>query len=417
MKPTALRSRRGSTPDRLRLLAIVTSVIAIAAGIVGWVLADRLVDDTSLIAESTGEVLIVNQQVNASYAEAHAAAVSVHLAGAEGDREQRRLYETAIERAAVGIERVARSVGDDEPSHEALERIAARTTRYVVLVEGARSGAVSGDAGADALLAQATDITRNDITPDVRLVTERFQQRLADQTTSTWFLVAFFGFAVLLVILLIGQVWLRRRFRRLINLPLLAATIITIVWLVFTGWSYWQQQQALDVADDQAYRSIRISEEIQQTAYEYRATETSLVLAGNGDSARLDALAAQLETSGNLLNNARSVADNAREQAAIDEVSVRWNRYREQSEAVNAALASGDRAEAARLTRGPANAAFNGFNTSVEAALLDNREQFFENVARATDSLRWMRWAVLIASAAAALLAWSGYALRSREYQ
>lgn len=398
-------------------MAIITVVVALFAGAIGWVLADQLVDDTNAIADSTGEVLVINQQVNASFAEAHAAAVSVHLAGADGDREQRRLYELAIERAAAGLEQVARFVGDDPTSHEALERVAARTTRYVALIEAARSGAVAGDRDADALLAQATEITRSDIAPDVRLVTERFQTQLDDQTGSGWFLLAFVGFLVLLAVLLAGQVWLKRRFRRILNPPLVIATIIAIAWLVFTGWSYVQQRQALDFADDQAYRSIQISEQIQQTAYEYRATETSFVLAGNGDASVLNGLADNLQRPGGLLDLATAAADNDRERVAIDEVSVRWDRYRVASEQVSQALTAGDIDRAERLTRGSANSAFNGFNTATEAALLDNREQFFDEISFATETVRWLRWSVLAAAVLTALLAWSGYSIRMREYQ
>lgn len=413
----SLIARLRNTPDQLRAIAILTVAVALLAGVIAWVLADGLVDDTNAIADSTGEVLVVNQQVNASFAEAHAAAVSVHLAGADGDPEQRRLYELAIERAAAGLEQVARFAGDDGDSHEALERVAARTTRYVSLIETARAGAVAGDRSADAVLAQATDITRNDIAPELRFVTERFQAQLDSQTGSGWFLLAFVGFVVLLAVLVVGQIWLKRRFRRVLNPPLVIATVIAVAWLVVTGWTYGQQRQALDFADDQAYRSIQISEQIQQTAYEYRASETSFVLAGSDDATVLNALADDLQRPGGLLDLARSAADNNRELVGIDEVAVRWDRYRAASQQVSQALTAGDLERAETITRGLASSAFNGFNTSVEAALLNNREQFFDEISFAADSVRWLRWSVIVAAALIALLAWSGYSIRLREYQ
>ena len=64
-----------STPDRLRLMAIVTVLALIGVGAISWVLTDRLVSQTEEVATSTGEVLIATQQVSASFAEADAAAV------------------------------------------------------------------------------------------------------------------------------------------------------------------------------------------------------------------------------------------------------------------------------------------------------------------------------------------------------
>ena len=93
--------RAGSTPDRLRLGAVALVLVLVGVGALAWWMTDRLVGETDRVASSTGEVLIATQQVNASFAEADAAAVSVHLAGADGNREQRRLYEQAIERAGT----------------------------------------------------------------------------------------------------------------------------------------------------------------------------------------------------------------------------------------------------------------------------------------------------------------------------
>jgi len=395
-------------------MAITTVLAIVIIGVVGWLLADGLVDDTSQIEQSTGEVLIVNQQVNASFAEAHAAAVSVHLAGPEGDREQRRLYETAIERAASGLERVAAVAGDEPEAQASLEQIAALTTRYVGLIESARAGAVAGDAGADATLAQATDLTRNQISPLVDSVTERFQDRFDSQTQGTLFLVAI-GLGILaLVILIVAQLWLAQRFRRLINPPLVLATIAVLAWVVFGAVSYFSQASALDRADEQAYESVRIGEQVQQLAYEYRAVENSLVLAGASDTSALADLRSLADDQVQALLTA---ADSEREAAVTAEVATRWQRYIEQSSRVGRALAIGDVDLAEELTRAPANDAFNGFNAVAEANLLDNRDQFEAEVAVATDAVRWLRWAVAAATVIAALLAWLGYSIRLAEYR
>ena len=392
-----------------------TVFATIVAGAFGWFLADQLTDNTNQVADGTGEVLVVNQQVQASFAEAHAAAVSVHLAGPAGNREQRRIYESAIERAASGLERVAASVGDDPESHAALEQVAALTTRYVSLVESARSSAIAGDAAGNAVIAEAGEVTRNQISPQVDLVTRRFQTKLADETGSNGFIVTFVIFVALLILLGLGQFWLFQRFHRILNLPLLVATIAVIAWLVYSGSAYFAQRQAFDAADGDAYQSIEASGGLLDLAFTHRAAENAAVLASersvdsvvmddrSESNARLDAMVA--------------LADTDREQALALEVRTRWDRYAAQSSAIESALAAGNVAEAERITSGSANDAFNAFNATAEALLLDNRQQFFDEVDYAVDLVRWLRWIIIALTVAVAVLAWWGYSMRLREYQ
>lgn len=403
-----------STPARLRLLAILTVLAIVVIGAIAWFLADGLVDDTNQIEQSTGEVLIINQQVNASFAEAHAAAVSVHLSGARGDNEQRRLYEVAIERAASGLERVAAVAGDEPEAQASLEQIAALTTRYVGLIESARAGSIARDINADATLAQATDLTRNQISPLVNSVTERFQDRFDQQTQGALFLVALGAGLLLVVILGVAQLWLARRFRRLINPPLVLATIAVLAWVVFGAFSFFNQATALDRADDEAYESVRIGEQVQQLAYEHRAVENSLVLAQARDTSALDELRSAANERVQALS---SVADNDRERAVTTEIETRWERYLAESDQVSSLLETGRTAGAELLTRGSANDAFNGFNAAAEANLLDNRDQFETEVAGATDAVRWLRWVIAVATVVAGLAAWWGYSLRMAEYR
>ena len=142
------------------------------------------------------------------------------------------------------------------------------------------------------------------------------------------------------------------------------------------------------------------------------------MLAGSsGGTSTLDSLF-DLRTETNLeLDGVAAAADNDRERAVVAELEQRWDRYVAQSQLVAVALSDGEIAEAERLTRGPANDAFNGFNAVAEANLLDNRDQFEAEVAVAVDGVRWLRWAIAVATVVAALAAWLGYSLRIAEYR
>ena len=176
------------------------------------------------------------------------------------------------------------------------------------------------------------------------------------------------------------------------------------------------EQQAFNDAESEAFDSIQISEQIQQSAYRHRSLSTAAVLDGSATS-ELDALELTLTEDPGLLAQARAAASSERERAGADIIAARWDQYVAESRRGQAALAQGDLAAAEAITQGAANSAFNGFNTSVEAALLDNREQFLGQLQTASDSLRWLRGFILAGSLLAAILTWWGFAQRIGEYR
>lgn len=406
-----------ATPDRLRLMAIVVVALVLAAGAIAWRMTDQLAVDTAEVSQRTGEVLIATQQVSASFAEADAAAVSVHLAGAEGNREQRRLFELAIDRATSSLERVARLVGDDEVSHTALQDIAANTTEYAGLVEAARLGSIEDLPSADPTLTLASAINRNAISPDVDTIATRAAARFADQTSAGTYAIAIALLAAAALVVLLAMIRLWRQFRRLINVPLALAMAVLLVLVGASVQGLVSQQRAFSDAETEALDAIQISDEIQQAAYRHRALGTSSVLENEPADTELSRLEGELEAANGLLARAANAAGSDRERATAAEIEARWERYVDDSLEIQAALRRNDLAAAEAITQGAANASFNGFNTAVEAALLDNRAQFLGQLQAASDSLRYLRGLILVGTLAAAVLAWWGFAQRIGEYR
>lgn len=433
-KPAAPTSAVGlsGTPARLRLLSLVCLAVVIAAGAFAWLLTDRLVDETITIDESTGPVLITNQSILASLAEADAAAAAVHLAGAEGNPEQQRVFESALERANVGLEDVARVVGDDEASHEILARVGSSITTYAALVEGARVKSAAGLPGASQSLNEAIALLRDEISLDVAAVTAESQSQLEQNITAPYFLFAVLAIAIALLILLVAQFWMTRKFSRLINPPLLLASVALIALIILMGSSFLTQQDALDDAQAGGYEAIQITADIQSAAFQYRALQTASVINGRAQdlteleidlaATEVDALQVLNARTGasdgvGLLYDAAREADSPREQAAAAEMLERWARYVATSRDLDARTFTNDFEGAAEIVRGSSNDAFTGFNTSVEAALFDNRAQFSGAVDAARNALQNLRLAIAIATILAALLTWWGFTLRLQEYR
>ena len=133
-----------STPARYRLLSIVCVAALGLAALVAFLAARSLTDATDRARANTGPVLVATQDVFASIAEADAASAAVFLSGTDEDREQRRLYEVALERATAQLEEVSRLVGDDDADHDLIKAIAADLVVYAGQVEAARLANVEG---------------------------------------------------------------------------------------------------------------------------------------------------------------------------------------------------------------------------------------------------------------------------------
>lgn len=94
---------------------------------------------------------------------------------------------------------------------------------------------------------------------------------------------------------------------------------------------------------------------------------------------------------------------------------VRWDRYLETSQSIRTALEA-DPVAATALAVTAGNADFNGFNTSVESVLSDNRSQVTAGLADARNHLDWLRLGAVLLPALTALAALWGFQLRIREY-
>lgn len=391
-------------------------LVLLIMGLMSYLWTNRLVEDTRRVSESTGEVLVATQQVSASLAEADAAAVSVHLAARDGNREQRRLYEQATERATTSLERVARLVGNDERSHDALQTVSARTIEYAGLIESARLASIEELPDADATLRQASAINRGEISSEVQVVAERARARFNEQTNASYYIATLVSLAIALLVLLAVQFSLHRRFRRLINVPIALATLVMLVLLILSVRGFVTQQRSFDTAEQEAFNAITVSEELQQNAYRHRSLATSSVLTNTPSTDALMPIEEEITAVDGLLQQTIREASSERERSAAFEISTRWDRYQAESDLIQRALASGDVDRAEALTQGPANSAFNGFNTSVEAALLDNREQFLSQLGLTTTSLELLRALIILGTLVAIVLTWSGFALRIGEY-
>lgn len=394
------------------------TVLLVLVAIAGAVTAQELVSSTNQIEDNTGPVLISTQGLVASVAEADAANTAVFLSGANEDRQQRRLYETALDRAPRQIEDISARLGDDETSHDTLKSVASQLNEYSGLVERARLGNVSGIGSATTDLQAALDLAggANGILSNVDTVTQRTQDRLDDDISSATIplVITFALLAIATIVLVIAQIRLRARTKRTLNLGLVLATVTVVVLGVWLAAANVGRTVDLNEARDDGYDSIALTAQLQTAAFDFKTNEAAAIIgtaAFTGDSRQTSV--EQVDT---LLSEIRTAAGSERERAAANELTVRWERYLLTSIEIAGQLDAGD-IEAARASAiGAGSRDFNGFNTTVESVLLANRDQFDESVKSAANRLNWLLVGMIGLPLLAAAFALGGYQTRINEY-
>jgi hypothetical protein len=429
-----IRAAAATTPGRYRLWSVVTAALLLATAVAGWAAATALRSGTDRIRNNAGPVLVATQQLVSSLAEADAAATAAFLSGRNEDPESRRLYEQALARASAQIEDVSALIGDDPDTHARLKDLSVAVTRYAGLVEAARATNQAAVPGAERYLVDALNLLATTVADDATRLTDATQRRFErdEDRRDTGVIPAAAVAVAALAVLLAAQLWVYRQSRRLLNLPMALATLLLVGgvgWLVVATLL---SGDDIERARSDGYDSITLTSRIQTSAYRAKADETVALI--TSDQARRASAATAAQTVladratptavqavregrdpglAGLLTDAAEVADSDHERAAVAEMLVRWQRYQDTSAQLRA---TADAAQARALAVGPGSATFNGFNFSVESVLSDNRDQFLEGLASATDRLDYLTLLALFLPLTAALGALGGLQLRLNEY-
>jgi hypothetical protein len=185
---------------------------------------------------------------------------------------------TVTEAGDAAAEGELRSVLDRLGQYEALAADA-------ILTDQAAGGAAPGSAGRApaaslAYYQQATDLMRTGILPQVNALTNVSASELdtgyqsgRSASASGIVIVAVTG-ALLLAVLVLTQLYLFRRFRRLVNPPLAAATLIAIVLVALTAAGLSGESEHLRVAKQDAFGSIIALTQARAVSYDANADES-----------------------------------------------------------------------------------------------------------------------------------------------
>jgi hypothetical protein len=231
-----------TVPGRLRLLLVAALAVAVAVGLATGLVLAREQHVVASLATDAGPASIDTARVHAALSEAdQVAATSFLSGGAEHLGGAGPAYQENIRVATQGLAGVAAANPAGRTGAEEVQAAEALIVVYIGLIDQAHANADRGPLGV-AYLAYASDLMhapKTGILAQVDQLATLDATQVARRGSSPWLssavIVAQLAGGVVLVGLLIGlQVFLARRFRRVLNPALCAATALAIVLLALT---------------------------------------------------------------------------------------------------------------------------------------------------------------------------------------
>jgi hypothetical protein len=291
-----VRERLTTTPGRLVLLSVAVAVAAIGLGAVAEV-AELSREHAAASARSDSEPLLA-QAVNlyASVSDANASATTTFLVGGLEPAARRARYLADVRTATDSLAALTREAGATPGASMAVTTITRELPIYTGLVEAARADNRQGLPVGAAYMRQASDLLRSAILPAAGQLYMTEAKRLrADYASgaSAVSLVAFLAAVGLSVALLVyTQVYLLRISHRVLNLAIVAATILLAALAVWGVLGLVGEQNALASAQRRGSDSVEVLSAARILASRAQSDESLTLIARGGDTTDLADFAA-----------------------------------------------------------------------------------------------------------------------------
>src|SRR5262245_11872369 len=319
-----IRTRLETTPGRLNAYLIVLTVIGVLAGLSAVVGAVQRTDSIDSVVNRSGPLAVQAQRLYRALSDADATAASAFLSSAAEPPQLRQRYQADIADASAALAAAASAGTTGTSASDPIARISAKLPVYTGLVETARTqNRLNLPVGA-AYLREASALMRGELLPAAaelyRSETAQLDRDLSAGSSFPWLTVPLI--LVLLAGLVLAQRYLTRRTQRLVNRGLAAATLATVVMLLWVAVSWLDVSSQLGSSRDEGSAQVNLIAQARIAALQARADEAlTLVARGSGDAFEKDFTdrMATLYGAGGLVGQARGQAVSADVRKDLDD--------------------------------------------------------------------------------------------------
>ncbi|MBB2943976.1 hypothetical protein FB565_003705 [Actinoplanes lutulentus] len=278
---------RHTSPGRLQLLLVLLLVLGALTGLVAGLTATSAAAGTADLRDRAQPLLAEAETIYSSLAEADTIAAQAFLAGGLEPAALTARYEERLAQVTTALTSASRRTPEGSEAAEAVHALAAGTTRYAALVATARAANRQGLPVGASYLSTASELNQQTLQPTAQSLFQ-FASREVDAgyevARSSWWLILLLVLVVALTSALVAtQVYLSRATRRTFNLPLVAATGLTVLLVAATGVLFALQRDHLRSAGEDGSVPVTALAERRILALRERASEALTLAARAGD--------------------------------------------------------------------------------------------------------------------------------------
>jgi hypothetical protein len=424
---TGARSRLSRTPVRLRLTAAILAIAAISLGIVAATAATSRRDAARSVSASSEPQLRLAQTLYASLSDADATAATTFLTGGIESAARRRQYLRDLDAAGAQLDALARQDGNSPETRSAAATLARQLPAYTGLVEAARANNRQGFPVGAAYLRRASELMRAQLLPAAErlyvVAAERMYADYRDGRRYAGLIAAIAGAVVVFLLLVLAQIGLARFSHRVLNVPLLIATVLVAGLGLWIGFGLTGEQNALSAAQRKGSDSVQLLSASRVLALRAQGDD-SLVLIGRGSDTRsgpdFETTMITLrghQTGGGLLGEAQRAAERSDTSGALAGVRASLARFERAHAQVAAREAAGQYTSAVGTYIRTELPEARRLDRSLEREALGAQARFATNADRADAAVRGLRLGIPLLALSIAALAVLGLSYRIKEYR
>ncbi len=409
----SVRSGFEGTPGRLRGIGALTVIACLVFGLAAG-FSFRAADGALSRAGANTDQLIRVQAIQNRVVQADADATNAFLVGGLEPPAERAEYTAAITSASKLIAEAAKSQPADG---EALGALNEALLTYSSEIEQARANNRQALPIGSQYLKNASAGLRADALPPLRSLVNANNQRVDEEFDNAGSAVLWLVIFGLLTLLVLGfaLVWLARRTRRYVNVPLAVAAVIVLVTLVVGAVGLGAIGSKVDDVRGGVYAATLSTAQARIAGFDAKSNE-SLSLIARGSGATFEEA---WQGSDSTIQRELTKLDS--NDAAADFEPLPWDDYASVHEQIRKLDDSGNWDGAVRLATGTGSSSGNATFANFDSSSGEQLSTLGEDTASQLDGAGgWLPFAAvlgLVAGVIAALCAWWGVSLRLEEYR
>jgi hypothetical protein len=376
---------RRTSPGRLQLVLASLLVLGVLTGLVAGLTAQSARTGTDELGNRAQPLLVQAETIYSALADADTTAAQAFLAGGLEPVALTRRYEEDLSRASTALTAAARLTPDGSESAEAVATLSGGVAQYSALVATARADNRQGLPVGSSYLSAASQLNRDTLLRQAQTLFGIAQREVSDGYGNARSVVWVVLFVLLLLLLLGGllfaQRYLSRATHRTFNVPLVAATGLTLLLALGAAGVLTSQNVHLHRAGEHGSTPAAQLAEARILALQERGDEAlELAAHGSGTAYEGDFVSARdrLTAAGGPLSS----------DYLANEAVIAHQTYLNQHKQVRQLDDGGDYDAAVKVAIGPdTTKAFDTVTTDIGQALEERKAVFTSEIDRAGNGL------------------------------